>query len=62
MTKIELIKQQIKEEITRLEKLEKERVLCKDYSGALRREAEREACMRIFSMVCGAEDMTTLED
>ena len=48
---IENIKKEIKEEIVRLEKLEKKRVDCKDYAGALRRESEREACIRIFATI-----------
>lgn len=56
MTKIEFIKEQIKEEIERLDKLEEERLLCKDYAGALKMESKREGCLRIWQIICCAEN------
>ena len=56
MTPMEFLMQEIKEEIKRLEDLEEERLRCHDYAGALRRQSEREACLRIWNIACVAYD------
>lgn len=55
MDSIEFIKQEIKDEIARLEKLEQERLKIKDYAGALERSSEREGIMRVWQIVCNSQ-------
>ena len=54
--KYEFIKKEINNEINRLEQLESERLSCEDYAGALCCKSERQACLKIWNIVCIAED------
>ena len=49
----ELLRQEFKEEIESLERLIKERASIGDYTGALKRQSEREAMCRAWQIVCG---------
>ena len=51
--KFELLRQEFKEEIERLENLIKERASIGDYAGALKRQSERESMSRAWQIVCG---------
>ena len=62
MTPVEFIIKEIKEEIQRVSELEEERLKCKDYAGALRRESEREAYLRAHSIACIALGMERKEE
>ena len=57
MTRIEYIKTELKEEMMRTRALIDERVRAKDWAGALRREAETEALMRAWTIVCSSVEI-----
>jgi hypothetical protein len=55
MEQIEFIKAEIKDELERAKERLEDRVMAKDYAGALKKEGEIEALMRAWNIVCNSQ-------
>ena len=53
MDKVAYIKEEVRSEIARVEKLLEDRVRIKDYAGALRREGELDGLRKIEQLISG---------